>query len=305
MRAILKNPVYTGVRVWAKQEKFERLIDPNDVAMGYQTRMRWRDRDLWVAPANRAHEPIVDDELFRTTQVRMAAGARPEHERTRTAARTYPFAGLLSCGLCGFRMIAQYKPPKSDNGSGSVRYRCRLRYGRAVPDELRDHPSNIYLREDAVMASVDRWLATELNDPDWIASAAGPDAAEVARADVLREKLAAVEAKITNLVAAVEGADSAPEVLIDQLSARTHERDKLKGELARLAARRAIAAEEVEELIDYVGGLASALREATDEEKADLYQELGLDLTYEPLAHQLRAELVPGGRLNGRVRGGT
>lgn len=212
-----------------------------------------------MAPANRAHEPIVDDELFRT-QVRMAAGARPEHERTRTAARTYPFAGRLSCGLCGFRMIAQYKPPKSDNGSGSVRYRCRLRYGRAVPDELSDHPCNIYIREDAVMASVDRWLATELNDPDWIAPAAGPDAAEVVRADVLREKLATVEGKITNLVVAVEGAAAAPDVLVDQLSARSHERDKLKVELARLAARRAIAAEEVEELIDYVGGLASAQR---------------------------------------------
>lgn len=98
----------------------------------------------------------------------------------------------------------------------------------------------------------------------------------VARADVLREKLAAFEGKITNLVAAVGGADAAPEVLINQLTARTHERDKLRGELARLAARQAIAAEEVEELIDYVGRLASALREATDEEKADLYQELGL-----------------------------
>jgi hypothetical protein len=47
-------------------------------------------------------------------------------------------------------------------------------------------------------------------------------------------------------------------------------------------------------LIDYVGGLASVLGEVTSEEKADLYQELTLDPTYEPLAHQLRAELVPG-----------
>lgn len=93
--------------------------------------------------------------------------------------------------------------------------------------------------------------------------------------------------------------------LIQQLSVRSHERDRLRSEIARLAARQTIAVEEVKELIAYVGGLASALREATDEEKADLYQELGLDLTYEPLAHQLRAELVPGVRLSGRVRGGT
>jgi hypothetical protein len=78
-----------------------------------------------------------------------------------------------------------------------------------------------------------------------------------------------------NLVAAVEGADDAPEVLIQQLSVRSHERARLKSEIARLAARQTIAVEEVKELIAYVGGLASALREATDEEKADLYEELG------------------------------
>ncbi|WP_157987788.1 hypothetical protein [Jiangella endophytica] len=155
------------------------------------------------------------------------------------------------------------------------------------------------------MANVDRWIATELNDPAWIASAASPDAAEIARLESSREKLATLERKIVNLVAAVEGAEDAPELLIQKLSARSHERDRLKSEIARLTARQTIAAEEVEELIDYVGGLPAALREATDEEKADLYEGLGLDLSYEPLAHQLRAELVPGVSPSGRVRGGT
>lgn len=176
-------------------------------------------------------------------------------------------------------MIAQYKPPKSENASKVIRYRCRLRYGRAVPEELKNHPSNVYLRQEPVMASVDRWLATELNDPDWIASAAGPDAAEVARTDALRGKLAELEQKITNLVAAVEGAEAPPDVLIQELSERSVERDRLKGEIARLTARESLAAEEVQELIDYVGGLASALADATDDEKGELYEELGLDLT--------------------------
>ncbi|WP_198663984.1 hypothetical protein [Jiangella endophytica] len=72
----------------------------------------------------------------------------------------------------------------------------------------------------------------------------------------------------------------------------------------QVAARQAMAVEDVQELNDHVGGLAAALESATDHEKADLYQELLLSLTYEPLAHQLRAELVPGVRLSGRVRGG-
>jgi hypothetical protein len=64
-----------------------------------------------------------------------------------------------------------------------------------------------------------------------------------------------------------------------------------------------MVAEDVQALIDHVGGLAAALERATDDEKADLYQELGPSLTYEPLARQLRAELAPGVRLCARVRG--
>ncbi|WP_245597195.1 hypothetical protein [Jiangella gansuensis] len=66
---------------------------------------------------------------------------------------------------------------------------------------------------------------------------------------MLREKLAVLEGKITNLVAAIEGANAAPEVLLQQLSTRTHEGDMLRGELTRLTARQAIAADEVEQLI--------------------------------------------------------
>lgn len=98
VRAILKNPVYTGVRMWGKQEKFERLIDPNDVAMGYQTRMRWRDQDLWVAPASRTHEPLVDDELFLAAQRRLQARGKPDTTRPRTANRRYPCPGGCRVG---------------------------------------------------------------------------------------------------------------------------------------------------------------------------------------------------------------
>lgn len=52
--------------------------------------------------------------------------------------------------------------------------------------------------------------------------------------------------KIANLVSAVEGSDDAPVILISRLSARSLERDRLKGEIARLAARQAMAAEDVQ-----------------------------------------------------------
>ena len=41
VRAILRNPRYTGRQVWNKQRKDEILLDVEDVARGYETRMRW------------------------------------------------------------------------------------------------------------------------------------------------------------------------------------------------------------------------------------------------------------------------
>ena len=34
IRAMLDNPTYLGVRVWGKQEKYEVLVNPDDVALG-------------------------------------------------------------------------------------------------------------------------------------------------------------------------------------------------------------------------------------------------------------------------------
>jgi site-specific DNA recombinase len=40
VRTILTNPRYTGRQVWSKQRKDEILLDVDDVAAGYETRMR-------------------------------------------------------------------------------------------------------------------------------------------------------------------------------------------------------------------------------------------------------------------------
>ncbi|PZF82326.1 hypothetical protein [Jiangella anatolica] len=109
--------------------------------------------------------------------------------------------------------------------------------------------------------------------------------AEAARIESLQGNLAALERKIANLVSAVEGSGHAPEILI-----------------SHLPARQAMAAEDFQAQIDQVGGLALALGSATDDEKADRYQKLGLNATYEPLAHQLQRSLCQGSRC---VRGGT
>src|SRR5271170_7035572 len=77
IRAILDNPTYRGVRVWGKQEKYEVLVNPDDVAAGYETRMRWRDEADWIAPARRTHEALISDELAQAVRLRSQARRGP------------------------------------------------------------------------------------------------------------------------------------------------------------------------------------------------------------------------------------
>ena len=59
VRAILSNPRYTGRQVWNKQRKEEVLLDVHEVALGYETKMRWNDPGTWVWSDTVAHEPLV------------------------------------------------------------------------------------------------------------------------------------------------------------------------------------------------------------------------------------------------------
>lgn len=96
VRAILQNETYTGVRVWGKQEKFETLIDPEDVGAGYVTRMRWREEDSWVRGTTTTHPPLVSGELFAMARGRIARPT-PTVNRARRTERPYQLRGLLYC----------------------------------------------------------------------------------------------------------------------------------------------------------------------------------------------------------------
>ncbi|WP_242606700.1 recombinase family protein [Protofrankia symbiont of Coriaria ruscifolia] len=106
LRAILTNPRYTGRQVWNRQRKDEVLLNVEDVALGYETRMRWNDPDVWIYSAAVVHSPLVDDDAFAQVQARYAArrldpsGPR-ESKRTR---HPYQLRGRMRCGICQRRM---------------------------------------------------------------------------------------------------------------------------------------------------------------------------------------------------------
>ncbi len=154
VRAILRNPRYTGRQVWNKQRKDEILLDVNDVARGYETRLRWNDTGQWVWSDAIAQEPLVTVEDFEATRAIMADAGRARRssrEAHQRIAHPYILRGRLYCGYCGRRMQGQYS-------NHAPYYRCRYPKEYALASHVR-HPGNVYLREADILPAIDRWLA--------------------------------------------------------------------------------------------------------------------------------------------------
>ena len=125
MRAILANEIYTGRRVWAKQRKVEELLDPEDVAAGNRTRLRWRPEEEWIRPELKTHAALIEDDLFAAARGRLAA-PEPRTRRARSSAHPYPLRGILFCSICGRRMGGTWRKAKTGE-TGRVLYRCAVR----------------------------------------------------------------------------------------------------------------------------------------------------------------------------------
>jgi hypothetical protein len=203
------QPRYTGRQVWNKQRKDEVLLDVEDVSLGHTTKLRWNSTDKWVWSEDVAHPPIVDPELFIQTQQLLAGRGRgPGDRKTPRTRRPYVLRGAFHCGVCDRKMQGHW-------AHQAAYYRCRYPQKYALANRVR-HPSNVYVREDAVLPALDGWLARALKPPrltdtiDAMAAAqAAPTGQELA-AERARRTIADCAAKLTRHRAAPEaGADPA------------------------------------------------------------------------------------------------
>lgn len=122
VRAILKNPRYTGYQVWARQRKDEVLLDIDDVAAGHVTKLRWNDEDQWQWSNEPAHEALISTDDWQAVQAVFTAGTRTSAP-TRTRSHDYMLKGMITCSGCGRKLIA-------NTVRGKLQYRCRLKKGR-------------------------------------------------------------------------------------------------------------------------------------------------------------------------------
>jgi hypothetical protein len=162
-----------------------------------------------------------------------------------------------------------------------------------------NHPLTVYVREDAVLDPLDTWLAdafaphrieqslTALQD-------AQPD--HTPAVDAARRTIAECDRKLARHRAALEaGAD--PALVVTWSQEVQQQCTAAEAQLANLTSRhgtnRRMSRNDIHAMLDTLGGLLDVLRHADPADKAEVYRELGVRLTYHHTGHTVLAETRP------------
>lgn len=305
VRAILLNARYVGREVWNRQPRHEVLLDVEDVAAGHRTAQKWADPSEWIWSNEVTHEPLVSSEDYAAVQEQMALHARrPTARKARSGRRAYMLSGLVRCAACGRRMQGNYN-------HDAPHYRCRFPAEYALAKKV-DHPKVAYVRETAITGELDRWLAY-LFDPANIdltakqmASAGDVDEAREAKAEAARRRLADCDDRLLRYRTALDsGAD--PVVVAGWTTDVKAERAAAELEVAACAPPAELTADELRAMLGELGDVTGDLAGAEPADRARIYADLGVAITYDPASRLVRAEVRPPlvACATARVGGGT
>ncbi|MDL4773956.1 hypothetical protein [Actinomadura xylanilytica] len=157
-------------------------------------------------------------------------------------------------------------------------------------------PRVVYLREAEILGPVEGWLATAFS-PDRIATvieammeqATDPTDDPGAR---LRKELATCDRRLNQYRGALDaGAD--PAEVTCWINDVKRERARLEAQMRTVPHRDRVSRDEITDLLDQTGALAQMVLKAHPLDKADLFQELGLAMTYYPQKREVEVQIVP------------
>jgi DNA invertase Pin-like site-specific DNA recombinase len=113
--SILKNPVYAGAYAYGRAKTITRL----EAGQKIQRRVQ-RRREDWAVLILDHHESYIDWDLYQSNQAMIAHNENANSRAVRGAVRHGEalLAGLLRCGHCGAKMLAQYPRQRV------IRYQC-------------------------------------------------------------------------------------------------------------------------------------------------------------------------------------
>ena len=153
IRAMLRNPVYTGRTVWNR-------LDFSTARENGHGGARVRAEEEWVV-SEQAHIALISDETFAASQARFSQ--RPRRQPSSTGAkRTYLFAGMVHCATGHQPLSMQGKARKTHHY-----YACSYgaSYGDVAACDAHAGQKWIYLREDALLPLVEQFFAQRIFGP--------------------------------------------------------------------------------------------------------------------------------------------
>ncbi|MGO8887765.1 MAG: hypothetical protein ACLPUO_29355 [Streptosporangiaceae bacterium] len=175
-------------------------------------------------------------------------------------------------------------------------YRCVFLSQYAAKNKI-DHPRAVYLREDQLLPSLDHWLGRIIHPRALPRTAReleqAHDAVVIdAVVEQARREIADCDARLRQHRAALEaGAD--PKIITGWMAETQARRSAAEARMHAGPLRVRISREEITRRLAEMRDVASALATAAPADKAAMYGQLGLSLTYHPDARRVDVKAQP------------
>jgi hypothetical protein len=229
----------------------------------------------------------------------LLASSQRGERKPRASAHAYPLRGLLFCSICGRRMEGAFRSNRNSS-DGRILYRCVIKQNRAV-SVLPEHPSSLYVREDAILGPLDDWIAS-MTSAQALESHQPPAGQSPAVAE-LEPQLRDLDRRIEALVTAIEVSADVPQ-LAEQLKRRVAQRDGLAARLRSQPQQPRLSAAQLAEAMTQLGGMPNILASADPVKRQQVYTSLGLRLVFDSQTRQIHGTASEACVFN-RVRRGT
>ncbi len=291
VRAILANPRYSGYQAWGRAPRSEVYWTPATSRPESRRSSAGHPKNAGTDRKTPATKPWYQSTSLRPCKpVLRRAGPAARCERPGPPTVPIPCEGWLAARSA----VDAFKAKRAGDAATTAAPPAAMLAHTAT-----DTPCRYICREDMVVPPLDKWLAEALSE-----EAADRSAQELstkrrsaeteAREKSARRALADADRKIARLEQALQ--DGLPTSTFARL-ARKHEiaRDAAKAELSRIknAQPEGLTPEEFKAALQHARSLAAALAGATDAQRQQLYEALGLDIQYDPADRMIHTSITP------------
>jgi site-specific DNA recombinase len=164
--------------------------------------------------------------------------------------------------------------------------RCRFPSEYALANRV-DHPKTVYLGEADIINHLDTWLGQAFDPGNLDATLTQPRQAAVgndhtsAWSEAVRARIAVLDQKTAQYRASLD-AGGDPAVIGPWMAETQAQRVVAQAEIRSSAGQRRMTPGDIAAIVAALGDLVGIIRDADPADKADLYTQLGLTMTYRP-----------------------